>query len=134
MMNFLTSAFGVSLSISIIIIILILSRHFITQKYAAKIRYWVWLVLALRLLLPFSIHFGTPVANITMPDAIIYTAPELSSTLPENIQPDIPNVFVPSAQIVNQENTSIKQAITSAVANTIKPVEKLSILQILMIV
>lgn len=44
----------VTLTTSVVIAILLLLLPLIRKKYTVKWRYWVWLVLAVRLLIPFS--------------------------------------------------------------------------------
>ena len=43
-----------SLVTSIIIILLMILSPFINRRYAAKWKYWVWILLALRLMIPFN--------------------------------------------------------------------------------
>lgn len=54
MLGFITSLFEVSLGCSIVIVGLLLLSPMIRKHYGAKWTYWIWLLLALRLLLPFD--------------------------------------------------------------------------------
>lgn len=54
MTNMFLSFLGISISISLMIILLILLGPFLNKRYAAKWKYWIWIVLALRLLIPFG--------------------------------------------------------------------------------
>lgn len=54
MTNWFLSILTVSLSVSLIAAILILGTSFLHKRYAAKWKYWIWIFLAVRLLLPFS--------------------------------------------------------------------------------
>lgn len=54
MTNLFLSVLTVSLSVSLIAAILILGTSFLNKRYAAKWKYWIWIFLAVRLLLPFS--------------------------------------------------------------------------------
>lgn len=43
----------ISISISLLIAVLLLLTPFLDRRYAAKWKYWIWIFLALRLILPF---------------------------------------------------------------------------------
>ena len=45
-----------TLSTSVIIVILLLLTPLLNRRYAAKWNYWIWIFLALRLLIPFSFN------------------------------------------------------------------------------
>ena len=55
------SVLSTSLATSLIIILLMILSPFINRRYAAKWKYWVWIVLALRLTMPFNL---TDVQNV----------------------------------------------------------------------
>lgn len=57
----------VALSSSVLIAVLLLLLPLIHKKYTAKWRYWVWLVLAVRLLVPFSPSLPRTPIEITPP-------------------------------------------------------------------
>lgn len=46
------SFFESSISVSLIIVLLLLLAPFLNRRYAAKWKYWIWIVLALRLMIP----------------------------------------------------------------------------------
>ncbi|MDE6915865.1 MAG: M56 family metallopeptidase, partial [Lachnospiraceae bacterium] len=48
------SLFGISVSISMMVLALILLTPFLNKRYAAKWKYLIWIILALRLLIPVS--------------------------------------------------------------------------------
>ncbi|WP_273064663.1 M56 family metallopeptidase, partial [Acetivibrio saccincola] len=52
----------ITLTVSVIIVLLLVFSKLLDKNYTAKWRYWVWLVLTIRLLIPF---------NISLPDAPI---------------------------------------------------------------
>lgn len=54
MTNVFLSVLGVSLSVSLMIAALLLLTPFLNRRYAAKWKYWIWVVLALRLIIPFG--------------------------------------------------------------------------------
>lgn len=51
------SVLSTSLVTSFIIILLIILAPLINKRYAAKWKYWVWILLALRLIMPFSLSY-----------------------------------------------------------------------------
>lgn len=54
MTDLFLSVLGISLSIGLIVAILLALAPFLNRRYASKWKYWIWIVLALRLLIPFS--------------------------------------------------------------------------------
>ena len=58
------SILGISASVSLIVIVLLLLSPLLDKRYAAKWKYWIWIFLALRLLLPYSWGGGRPAADI----------------------------------------------------------------------
>ena len=58
------SVLGVSVSVSVMIAVLLLLTPFLNRRYAAKWKYWIWAVLALRLILPFAGNSRQPAANM----------------------------------------------------------------------
>lgn len=62
---------GISLTTSAVIILLKLTAGLFQKKYAAKWKYWIWLVLALRLVMPLNFSLTSPpialdIPNVTM--------------------------------------------------------------------
>lgn len=58
----------VTLSVSSVIILLLIFSKVLDKNYTAKWRYWVWLVLAIRLILPFNITISDPPLNLSAPE------------------------------------------------------------------
>lgn len=52
MTNMFLSILEISIPISLIIAVLLLLTPFLNKRYAAKWKYWIWIVLALRLIIP----------------------------------------------------------------------------------
>ncbi len=50
--NLFLSILEISISVGLIVLALILLSPFLNKRYAAKWKYWIWLFLALRLLIP----------------------------------------------------------------------------------
>lgn len=64
MANIFLSYLEISLPISIIIIVLLLIIPFFNKRYIAKMHYYIWIILAIRLLVPFDFTFAkeTPIS------------------------------------------------------------------------
>ena len=74
MANILLNMFENSIPITVIIMLLILLRGILNKRYTAKWQYWVWVVIAIRLLVPFDIsmpNFTAPV-SVTVPNPVVY--------------------------------------------------------------
>ena len=68
---------GVSITVSIVIIILLLLSSFLSKRYTVKWRYFIWLILALRLLLPINFGLTSPPVELNLADReIIYNVDE----------------------------------------------------------
>ena len=61
----LGNIFSISLSMSVVIAGLLVLSPLLGKRYAAKWRYFVWLAVAVRLLIP--IHFSLPEAPVRIP-------------------------------------------------------------------
>lgn len=64
MTNMFLSFLETSIVISIIIVLLLLLTPFINKRYSAKWKYWIWIVLALRLMIPLGGDGGQPIADM----------------------------------------------------------------------
>lgn len=95
--NMLVQLFEISVTTSIIILVLHLLAPYLNKTYAAKWKYWIWLVLAIRLVIPINISLPTAPLTVNIPntplsdavtvqpDAII-VPPELTLPLTETVQ------------------------------------------------
>lgn len=76
MSDFLTILAESTLTMGAAIVLLLVLGPLLARRYATRWRYWVWLLVALRLLLPFSLSLPqAPVRLETPPDRVLYTAP-----------------------------------------------------------
>lgn len=50
--NICVTFFEISVSISLMIVLVFKLAPFLNRRYAAKWKYWIWIVLALRLIIP----------------------------------------------------------------------------------
>ena len=114
MSDFLITLAEITLTMSAVILLLLLLGPILARRYAIRWRYWAWLAVAVRLLIP--LNFSLPEAPVqleTPPDRVVYTAPpDLSTPAPVSTgfapvvstaapaQPDVsqPEVTVPAPQ------------------------------------
>ncbi|MDE5801530.1 MAG: M56 family metallopeptidase [Lachnospiraceae bacterium] len=82
MTNVFLSFLEISIPISLIIVVLLLLTPFLNKRYAAKWKYWIWIVLALRLLIPFGGNVGQSVADL-QPQRETLTSSESEKTPPD---------------------------------------------------
>lgn len=61
------SLIKVSFSMSILILFVILVNPLIRKKYSFKLKYYIWLLIALRLIIPFSFTMEKPIIDIEIP-------------------------------------------------------------------
>ena len=84
MEQFILSLGEVSLAAALITAVLLLLTPFLERRYTAKWRYWVFLILALRLVLPFNISLPVRVVEPTFPNREIELAlPQRAEDVPE---------------------------------------------------
>lgn len=89
------SVLGISLSISLIIAALVLFSSLLNRRYAVKWKYWIWIFLAMRLLVPFTGEGGAPDAEAinTVSAKAVRTATDIiwrDSIIPQQIIIEIP--------------------------------------------
>jgi beta-lactamase regulating signal transducer with metallopeptidase domain len=71
----------ISLSVSVVVLLLLLLSEILNKKYSAKWKYWIWLFLAIRLLVPFNVVLSNPPIRLAAPDA------QKTWTAPASLQP-----------------------------------------------
>ncbi len=109
----LRTTIEISLGVSAVILLLLVTKPLLDKRYAAKWRYWVWLILALRLIFPFRLPLMQTPLSLPVPEQ------EIVYQVDENQIPEIPMPTVPrenDGQTVSQsatapqiENDEIKQ-------------------------
>ena len=101
MNNFLTGLAALSLGGAIAIGLAALIRRFTLSRYAARWRCWVWLILCVRLLIPFSLWRAVayhPI-SITVPDnVVVYQPEEATEEMPEQTEPVAVPGIVPETE------------------------------------
>lgn len=96
--------FNISLSISAIIVMLLIITPFINKRYTARWRYFVWLILSIRLIIPLQIE---------LPDAPVkIRVPEHNVTIQSDII--VSHVKIDSAEIKNVRNSVLQSAAAPA--------------------
>jgi len=99
MANILLNMFENSIPVSVIIMLLILLRGILNKRYTAKWQYWVWVVITIRLLVPFDISIPDFTAPISVPvdNIVVYynveyeeAQQDFMETVPENNEEIIP--------------------------------------------
>ena len=95
------------LQTSIIMSVLVLAIGFLSplfnKRYIAKMKYWVWLVIALRLLVPFQLSFMPVSAPVNIP-VVDYTVVEMPQP---QIQPDTTTPYLDETPIVDPDPNPI---------------------------
>lgn len=82
MTNVFISFLEISIPISFIIAVLLLLTPFLNKRYAAKWKYWIWIVLALRLVVPLGGNGRLP-ASDRQPQRETSASPESEKTVPD---------------------------------------------------
>jgi len=62
---------GTSAFVSAIILLLKLTSGYFNKNYDVKCKYWIWLVLALRLIIPFNISYPSSIVTVNIPNTPI---------------------------------------------------------------
>ena len=98
----------VSISTSVIIGMLLLLLPLINKSYSAKWRYLVWLIIAVRLLIPFSPSIGSepPVTIPSVSQNIQITVP-LPANTNANVVPQLDNVPTQPTPVVTPNSTVV---------------------------
>lgn len=115
MTNIFLSVFEISVSVSILIAVLLLLTPLLNKRYAAKWKYWIWIILALRLVVPFS---GTDVRS--MANTLLQANSQTTLDLDKSNMDDLPEQAPPQGRVV----VEIPAQMTTPIA---QPSEKSSI-------
>lgn len=75
--NLFYTVLEISATVSAVILFIFLLMPFLKKYFTAKWRYWIWLILVIRLLIPINYHVPQPVVQIQMPQesAVTQTVP-----------------------------------------------------------
>lgn len=88
---FLTTLAALSLGGAAVILLLALLSHAFRSRYGARWRCWVWLVLCLRLVLPFSLPRQAPIQVPLPQDTVIFAPTEAEDGRTETPSPAVPD-------------------------------------------
>lgn len=77
----------ITLSTSIVITLLLILSNRLDNKYHVKWRYWIWLIISIRLILPFTITLPEPPIRLSTPE-VIQVAENREITEISNIESD----------------------------------------------
>lgn len=83
----------VSLAVGLVAALFLLLRPLLAKRYRAKACYWVWLVLALRLVIPLNPSLSQAPVQLTVPDPVLVYRAETPEKVPATVQP------IPGSQV-----------------------------------
>ncbi|WP_164914419.1 M56 family metallopeptidase [Aminipila luticellarii] len=116
--NLFWNTIRVSVTTSAVIVLLLLLQPLIHRHYNAKWRYFVWLILAVRLLIPFSPSLPqTPVPIMQIPQQVEFKLPVQNNM-------DSPPKNDPTDVGKGEENTAISPSVSSPIPNKMSLGEK----------
>lgn len=95
MTNIFLTVMEISISISLLIAALLLFAPLLNKRYAAKWKYWIWVLLALRLILPFH---GADVGALA--DSLLHAGSRSAMRSGERDVDSFPEQTVPQGRIV----------------------------------
>lgn len=84
------SVLGISAGTSVLIFLMLLTVPLFGKRYRQKWRYWVWLLLAVRLLIPYNIPQTLPAVSVPLPEKTVtirHNAPDLPL---DDVLPSVP--------------------------------------------
>ncbi len=108
MENMILSLFELSVGASLVIFLMLLIAPLAGKKLTAKWRYWIWLALALRLLLPIQIDLPQAPVTVELPPMMTQT---VEAAVPEEdlppieAVPAIPEEDIPAENIILETET-----------------------------
>lgn len=82
--NLFLSIFAISISTSLIIIFLLALTPFLNKRYAIKWKYLMWVIIAVRLIIPFNMDISVPKIVIDVPAQITASIDTVNDTVNEN--------------------------------------------------
>lgn len=95
----LNNIFMISLSMSAVILLLLIISPLLNKRYSAKWRYFVWLILALRLIIPFKAELPQAPVNIPAPQnqTVVFRAEGIPFTIMDESFAELGNASPNSA-------------------------------------
>lgn len=95
-----SSLIEISITTSAVILALLLLSSSLNKAYAAKWKYWIWLILAIRLILPFNFSLPNTIVELSLPKVSI-KIPQLDNFEPIQTASDVETIehTIPFVQI-----------------------------------
>ncbi len=115
MQDLFLTLLGISLGVSAVILLIKALSPLLDKRFHPKWRYWVWLVLALRLLIPLHVSFSAPRVQVQMPP-VLSTPLVVVDTAPAD-----PDWQAPVQTPGSNEQTTTPQ--TPSIWQTISPLD-----------
>ena len=112
--------FEITLSMSAVIIAVLLFSPIIEKRYSAKWRYFIWLFIAIRLIIPFNITLPKAPINIETPTTNVY--------LGTNVKPET-NVNINIDDMATQNKNPINPTVVQSNTNNRVEVSMIDIIQ-----
>ena len=103
---------SMSVSGGLLILALLLGKRFLKDKLSRQWQYYIWLVVILRLLLPFGSETNLLGKTYEAVDQAITRAAPLPAQLPQNMPENLPAPAVRSGQNIENGNTSAEETST----------------------
>lgn len=96
MTNIFPTYLGISATVGIVVLLILLASPFINRRYAAKWKYFIWIFLAIRLLIPVSGMYHkeskSPAVNETVQSSgtVVYESTQIQTVQPRRFVVEIP--------------------------------------------
>ena len=88
----------ISFATGIVILILKLLSAFLNNRYTAKLKYWIWMVLAIRLIIPISFAHPEAPVKVAIPDTQLYGIGRGINEIAASVRMSVAAPFMQSAQ------------------------------------
>lgn len=72
---------NISIKISVILLVLLIFLKTFDKKYTSKFKYVMWLIISIRLALPFNITIQSPIANLALPQQSLQNSINTNQTI-----------------------------------------------------
>lgn len=120
---------GVSITISIVVVLLLLLSSYLNDRYAVKWRYFLWIFLAIRLVVPVDFGFTAPPLEMKFNDREIAAA--VQQNLTANVQANDQNINRPTSGVILPEgNQGADRAAEDSGSNFLQDTGKLTVSRI----
>lgn len=111
--NLFLNVISITISTSLIIILLLILAPFLNKRYAVKWKYLIWVVIAVRLIIPFSI-------DIPIPQIVIDVPAEITTPIGTNNENDAPSMSPAEPKPIEANNGNASKAPIQAERKPIK--------------